>query len=208
MERLKLILVAAVLLLGVAVVYGYVDDDGDQPAETSSTVAETPPEATPATLPSADTEKEEARPRGQSRVGQQREVSEAPQGAKEPAASANSAASKAAFVRQAEKICAQMPARFAQRTRQMQAAGEVSGAPEDVVSRVVPPVLLETARAFAGLDPPDGAADDAAAMVAALEAGARLVRRDPAVGLESESRFLGDFGKLARRNGLLRCSQI
>lgn len=234
MEKLKIVLVGVVLLLAAAVAYGLIDGGGEEGSETGATVVESPPATPPASTPEAtpipqsgagqaggDAEsdgdgKNSGKGQGGSAAGDGDgngggNAEPNGRGQKSPAddPQPDAAASKAAFVKRANRICATLPARFAKRAARVQRdAGGSEPDPADMIRRVAAPVLLEAAGDLDRLTPPAGGESGVEALVAALRGVAKTVRSAPSSELLADDSSFAEFAKLARGLGLDACGRL
>lgn len=119
---------------------------------------------------------------------------------------------RAAFVKQAEDICANVPVRYAALLRKLEAKKIKAGEPkatsaESNAVAAVPP-LYEAAEEIDDLTPPSGEEQEVEAIVKTLEEGAEGLEAKPTEPLGGPKSPLGEFEQLTKEYGLSSCNRL
>src|SRR5215213_3666562 len=96
--------------------------------------------------------------------------------------------SKAAFIKQGDAVCAQVPTQFRKALKELEKERQAAGKPPTVppaesTTKAVVPALPEAVQGLEELDPPKGDEQQAEAIVAALAAAQKEFEEDPSAPL-------------------------
>lgn len=221
MRLLRNILIALVVLLAAAVVYGYASTgDGDdesggdrvpfqvQNGRGSGADAEARPGAVPRVPPRPSREA----PKPAAAEARERPAEKPPERTAQPPDRSVAASSRAAYIERADAICQEIPRKLRERVERIsRGSGGQAQAPVDVpqLSReAAAPVLSEAARDMGALEPPAGDEARTRAVVAALDGAARAFAAAQGATPTEALRALVEFQRLAREYGLRACRAL
>jgi hypothetical protein len=119
--------------------------------------------------------------------------------------------SKAAFVKQGDAICEKVPNRYQARLKTLpkekKSQSPQAEKEEENLKAAVPPLRTATTE-LEGLNLPTKDAQQAEAIVAALEEGADGVKAKPSSELSGSKSPMANFQKLTEKYGFKVCSQL
>jgi hypothetical protein len=116
---------------------------------------------------------------------------------------------KAAFIKQGDKICGEIPAEYEKLRQKLLKSPEKNEASTAKVNEVaaIPPVLTAV-ESFEELTPPKGEEAAAEAIVDALEAAGKGLEEEPAAPLVGPKSPYAEFQKLTKEYGFQFCKEL
>jgi len=206
MKPLKFSLAGLVVLLAIAVAYGYGcgGDDGKEGSGAATTAAETDGTSDNA----ASTEAGDGNGDGTAEDG----ASDGDGGGGDgDGGSGGAPLSKAAYVKQGDAICEKVPTRYSKTLTELEKEDKATGkktSPAEANLKAAVPPLYTAAEELEGLTPPSGDEAKAEAIVAALESAAKGLEAKPTSELSGPKSPFAEFQKLTREYGFKGCSQL
>jgi len=203
MKPLKFTLIGLVVLLAVAVAYGYGcggSDDTSGGGEASTAVESNDTSSSAESTDSGDS----------TDGGGDGDETNGNNGSDGDGDAAS--ATKAVFIKEGDELCQQIPQRFQKNLKELERVRKIENEPKltpaEVNIRAAVPPLYSAIEEFADLEPPAEDKQKVAAMMDALEAAAKGVEAKPTSKLSGPKSPFAEFQKLANAYGFKVCNQL